>query len=146
VFASAAVYNFAEMLTPTVLVFERRPRWVPELQRQFLGQDVRVRGCSSLKDVEQLLAQSPGSLAILELDAEPAPCLMALARLMARSPSPTILVVASPAYRELEWRVRELGAAAFLVEPVPGDEMAESCRRQFRSAFTQTPQPEMKIS
>ncbi len=133
VFARPGPYNPLRMLTPTLLVFERRPRWVPELQRQFLGQEVRVRGCRSLKDVEELLADSPRSAAILELDADPGPALRTLARLMARSPSPTILVVASPEYRELEWSVRELGAVAFLVEPIPGDEMAEYCRRQFRS-------------
>lgn len=121
------------MFTPTLLIFERRPRWVPELERQFFGQDVRVRGCSSLQNLQELLNQSAGGVAILELDAAPAECLRTLARLMTRSPSPTILVVASSAYRELEWSVRELGATAFLEEPIAGDEMAAWCRRQFRT-------------
>jgi DNA-binding NtrC family response regulator len=120
------------MLTPTLLIFERRPRWVPELERQFFGQDVRVRGCRSLKDVLERLASPADCVVVLDLEAAPAECLQTLGRLMTRSPSPTILVLASEAYRELEWPIRELGATAFLEEPVPGDEMAEWCRRQFR--------------
>jgi DNA-binding NtrC family response regulator len=120
------------MLTPTLLIFERRPRWVPELERQFLGQDVRVRGCRSLKDVLEHCNASANCVVILDLEAAPEEVLKTLARLMARSPSRTILIVASAAFRELEWPLRELGATAFLEEPIPGDEMAECCRRQFR--------------
>jgi hypothetical protein len=120
------------MLTPTLLVFERRPRWVPELERQFQGREVRVRGSRSVKDLLDRLAASPGGIVIMGLEADPEGCLAALARLMTRSPSPTILVVASPMYHDLEWPVRELGATAFWEEPIPGDEMAEWCRRQFR--------------
>jgi DNA-binding response OmpR family regulator len=120
------------MLTPTLLVFERRPRWVPELERQFQGQDVRVRGCRSVKDVLDRHAASPQGLVILDLEADVEGCLVGLSRLMVRSPSPTILVVASASSRDLEWTVRELGATAFLEEPIPGDDMAEWCRRQFR--------------
>ena len=119
------------MLTPTLLIFERRPRWVPELERQFLGQDVRVRGCRSVKDVLKHCTPLANCVVILDLAAQPEDCLKTLERLMARSPSPTILVVASAMDRELEWPVRELGATAFLEEPIPGDEMAEWCRRQF---------------
>lgn len=120
------------MLTPTLLIFERRPRWVPELERQFLGQNVRVRGCRSVKDLWDRFTTSSKCLLILDLDFDPEGCLITLARLMARSPSPTILVVASEMHRNLEWTIRELGATAFLEEPIPGDEMAERCRRNFR--------------
>jgi DNA-binding NtrC family response regulator len=120
------------MLTPTLLIFERRPRWVPEMERQFLGQNVRVRGCRSVKDLLDRFHSSPKCLAILDLEADPEGCLNSLARLMAHSPLPTILVVASERYRDLEWPVRELGATAFLEEPLTGDKMAEWCLRQFR--------------
>ena len=46
------------MLTPTILVFERRPRWVPELERQFAGEEVRVRGCGRPRDIEERLTPS----------------------------------------------------------------------------------------
>jgi DNA-binding NtrC family response regulator len=119
------------MFTPTLLIFERKPRWVPELERQFLGEDVRVRGCSSLSSLQDRLGELTSCVVILELAAAPAECLQALGRLMARSPFPTILVTASPAYRELEWAIREQGTVAFWEEPIPGDEMAKWCRRQF---------------
>jgi DNA-binding NtrC family response regulator len=114
------------------LIFERRPRWVPELERQFQGQNVRVRGCRSVKDLFQRFRSSPKCLVVLDLEADLKGCLTALAQLMARSPTPTILVVGSGKYRNLEWAVRELGATAFLEEPLPGDQMAEWCLRQFR--------------
>ena len=78
------------MLTPTLLVFERRPRWVPELERQFQNQNVQVRGCRSLKDVLNRFATSPEAIVILDLEADCEGCLRGLARLMDRSPSPTI--------------------------------------------------------
>jgi DNA-binding NtrC family response regulator len=120
------------MLTPTLLIFERRPRWVPELERQFLGQNVRVRGCRSVKDLWDRFHSSPKCLVILDLDSDLEGCLNTLPQLIAHSPSPTILVTASENYRNLEWTVRELGATAILEEPLPGDHMAEWCLRQFR--------------
>ncbi len=119
------------MLTPTLLIFESRPRWVPELERQFIGQNVRVRGCGSLSILEERLMQTANNVVILEWEAAPANGLETLAGLMTRIPSPTILVTATAAYRELEWPVRELGAVAFLEEPISGEEMAAYCRRQF---------------
>lgn len=119
------------MLTPTILIFERRPRWVPELERQFFGQDVRIRGCATLPDLETRLTFNPRGLCLVELDADPAECLQHLGRLMLRAPSPKIIVTATRVFRGLEWAVRELGVITFLEEPIPGDEMAAWCRRQF---------------
>ena len=117
------------MLTPTLVIYERRPRWVPELQRQFLGQDIRVRAASTLRDWEQLLLQSPQAVGLIELDAAPSQCLECLSRLMTRHPGPTVIVITSAELRELEWPIRELGATLFLEEPLSGEEMAHHCRR-----------------
>lgn len=119
------------MLTPTILIFERRPRWVPELERQFFGLEVRIRGCATLQDLETRLAFNPRGLCILEWDAAPVDCLQVLGRMVLRSPSPKIIVMAPRAYHELEWAIRELGVITFLEEPIPGDEMAAWCLRQF---------------
>lgn len=119
------------MLTPTILIFERRPRWVPELERQFFGQEVRIRGCATLQDLDTRLTFNPRGLCILDFDAAPGECLQFLGRWMVRAPSPKIIVVATRAFRQLEWPVREMGVITFLEEPIPGDEMAAWCRRQF---------------
>ncbi len=119
------------MLTPTILVFERRPRWVPELERQFAAQGVRVRGCGRPRDIEERLTPPGSCVVLMELEAAPAECLEVLERLMTRTPKPAVIAVASPDLRELEWPVREVGATTFLEEPIPGEEMAAHCRRQF---------------
>ncbi|MCA9072825.1 MAG: hypothetical protein KDA84_28070 [Planctomycetaceae bacterium] len=118
-------------MTPTILIFERRPRWVPELERQFLGQEFRIRGCATLQDLETRLTFNPGGLCLVELDAAPGEGLLFLGRLMARARSPKIIVVATQTFHELEWVIRELGVITFLEEPIPGDDMAAWCRRQF---------------
>ena len=38
----------------TIVIFEARPRWEPELQRQFLGEPVRVRGCRTWSELSSL--------------------------------------------------------------------------------------------
>ncbi len=120
------------MLTPTIFVFERRPRWVPELERQFAGEEVRVRGCGRPRVIESRLARTGNGVVLMDVEANPAECLEVLERLMSRTPGQAVLVVATPSYRKLEWPIRELGAVTFLEEPVPGEEMAAHCRRQFR--------------
>jgi len=120
------------METPAILIHERRPRWVPELERQFYGLEVRVRACATIKDLEERLSLAPRAVCLLELEAGPPDCLETLRRLNTRRPSPTIIVTAASLFRELEWSVRELGVLAFLEEPIAPDEMAAWCRRQFQ--------------
>ena len=114
----------------TVLVFEQRPRWAPELQRQFLGQDVAVRACRSLDDLDALAAAAAQAIAVVDLDAAPAACLQFLGRRLGRSPHLPIVAVGSPRMGELEWPLRELGAAAVLCDFPTGEQMARLCRRQ----------------
>lgn len=118
------------MPEPAVLVFEKRPRWTPELRRQFADENVRVRGCRSTRDVEALLCELPVCVVVFDFDAAPADALQFLGRMM-DSPSPApIVVVGSKHSAGLEWSIRELGAAAFLRECYSGSELAQLCRRQ----------------
>lgn len=122
-------------MSQLVVVFELRSRWAPELQRQFAGEEVRIRACRSLRDLDGLLADSPGSIAILDLLAGPAVCLQFLARHGGHSPQTPIVVVGSCHTAELEWPIRELGATEFLPAPT-GERLAAVCRRQWQHAAT----------
>lgn len=116
-------------VTSQIVVFEKRPRWLPELQRQFLGEDVRLTACRGMDDAEQLIPLSTVRVIILELAAAPAAILSSLQNMAGRSPQKAVFVVASQASWELEWAARELGAAAFVGDSITGEELASLCRR-----------------
>ena len=128
----------------TLIVFEEKPWWIPELQRQFLNEDVRIRSCNRLQNLPEMLSTDstfPLSqpVVILHLDDQPANCLQFLGQYASR---PTwecpILVIASAAYQELELTIRELGATEFLLKPLAGDRLGNWCRRQFRASNHRT--------
>jgi hypothetical protein len=48
------------------------------------------------------------------------------------------IVLASGEQAELEWVIRDLGAVAFLAEPVSGDDLAALCRKQWQTASSKT--------
>lgn len=119
----------------TVHVFERSPKWVPELQRQFYSdQDIQVRTLLDLAHAESLLDRETNPVLVLQLEAAPADCLRLLARLSNRSKHIPAIVLGSADMVPLEWPVRELGAVEFRSGFVPGFEIAELCRKQWSAA------------
>ena len=121
-----------EIAAQSVIVFERRPRWTPELERQFVGENVRVRACTDLRDALPLVEQPEPPVLVLDLEADTAGCLRLLARLMGAAPLVPIICVASSQSTDLEWAARELGALDFAAGPIPGERLANLCRRQWR--------------
>lgn len=132
------------MSTFTVIVFEKRPRWAPELQRQFDDEDVRVRACNSTVDLERMQvgtddvyagaragAPSGVCVGVLDFDAAPAECLQYLGRRIGRRLDCPSIVIGSPRTVALEWSVRELGAVEFVVDAISGERLARLCRRQW---------------
>ncbi len=115
----------------TVIVFERQPRWVPEMQRQFIGEEVRVRWCTELRDMPRHLAANGSFVVILDFDENPAECLQFLNRFVSAPRSVPFLCIGSRNTAELEWIVRELGGLAFFPDHVTGDQIAALCRRQW---------------
>lgn len=116
----------------TVHVFEKSPKWVPELQRQFYSDDdLQVRTISDLAHAETSLNHETNPVLVLQLDAAPADCLRLLARLSNRSRNIPAIVLGSTDMISLEWPVRELGAVEFRSGFVPGFEIAELCRKQW---------------
>ncbi|MGE3313470.1 MAG: hypothetical protein AB7O26_00050 [Planctomycetaceae bacterium] len=115
----------------TVVVFERRPRWFPEMQRQFVGEETRIRWCTELRDVERHLAADGSFVVVLDFDECPGECLQLLGRSVGASQSVPFVCIGSQQTAELEWIVRELGGLAFFPDHVTGDRIAALCRRQW---------------
>jgi hypothetical protein len=113
-------------LAPGIIVFEKRPCREPELKRQFAGRNLNVRPCRSAADVRLLMDRMPGSVLVLDLAAGPDECL----RLVGHAAQVRqAVVVGPPEFAELEWPLRELGAAAYVLPTIPGRRLAELCAR-----------------
>jgi DNA-binding NtrC family response regulator len=125
--------------TPVVIVFEKRPRWAPELQRQFLNELVRVIACRSVRDVEERLAGVARGAVLLDASAAPAECVQFLKNGLLNPEALPVIVVATAQLAEREWSFRELGAIAFLSGRNSGHAMASLCRRQWRGQQRQEP-------
>ncbi len=141
--------NVVIMSNWAVIVFEVRPHWEPELQRQFDGEQVRIRACRSLVDVARTLTSDfervegqMGSLAIIDLSAGLAKCLQFLGRLHQQGRTWPVIVIGSVQNSNLEWPIRELGVLDWLFDTISGEELARLCRRQFQPASTRTRGPE----
>ena len=113
-----------------VAVFEQRPWWAPELQRQFGDAPVTVRGCRSAADALH------ADVAVLQFDPAPADVLPALGRIAASGVDRGVIIVASPEWLDLEWTLRELGVDAIVDEQIGGADLAALLR-----AWGATPSP-----
>jgi hypothetical protein len=128
---SPRVNAFVEQPGATAIVFEKRPRWGPELARQFANENVRVVECRSLSDVIERSANAGRGVILMDLLFKPVECLRFLSRRLGDGFSLPIFVIGSEWTSVLEWPVRDLGAIAFFARAIPGHEMADLCRRQW---------------
>jgi len=114
-----------------VAVFERRPYWGPELQRQFDRNRVTICECRAVGDLLPSITGFGAALLVIDLDSALTDCLTWLgANRMNNSNRCPIIACGSAETVELEWLLREAGVTAFLPDVVPGDEFARLCRWQ----------------
>lgn len=117
---------------PAIAVFEKRPRWTPELQRQFVDEAVRVAGCRSTADLDVLLPAGRPGVIVLDLEAAATDCLQYLGRRAVRDSRRPVVVIGSDRTGSLEWALHEMGVVAFIYEDaVTGRDLARFCRRQW---------------
>ena len=114
----------------TIVVFESRSRWEPELQRQFLEDPVRVRGCRKWSE----LSSQPADTIVIELPSDATGCLQWLGTFMARPRMTPIIVICSTQPADLEWPLREVGVREVIVGELDGEQLARSCRRLWSSS------------
>jgi hypothetical protein len=115
-----------------VAVFEMRPWWAPELQRQFCGESIAVRACRSVEEALQ------ADLAVLQWAAAHAGVLHSLGQRMAAGSGRGVIILASPELFRFEWDVRQLGVDTFVSERLAGEDMARLCRRLLNKVCEQT--------
>ncbi|MBM79542.1 MAG: hypothetical protein CMJ78_02975 [Planctomycetaceae bacterium] len=127
------------MQAATILVYEPSRRWVPELQRKFEGEDVRIRACRSLADLSKQIREEAQAgfdlqgVVVIDLKSGAAECLQFLGSAAGQSRDWAKVVIGSKQNAELEWPLRELGAVGFFSEFVPGSELSRLCRRHLAS-------------
>ncbi len=121
------------MFQATVIVLEVRPRWVPELKRQFQSRGIVVRGARSPAEACEMLAGAARGLLIVELDAIRDHPADALQSGLAAAGAVPVIVIASRGSADLEWAVRELGAFDVLSEETSGETLAAVCMKQWGS-------------
>ncbi|MBS0261239.1 MAG: hypothetical protein JSS02_04725 [Planctomycetes bacterium] len=117
------------LLAPALIVYEKSPRWESELKRRFGVHDILIRPCRSAADVLALCRQAPGSVIVADFDVGPADVLRLLESLVRRRARVYPVVIGSAETAELEWPARDLGAVAFLPNRLPGERLAQVCRR-----------------
>lgn len=112
-----------------VLVCEREPYWTPELQRQFHGGDIVVRGCQRWSDLAALSREFSRTVHVIDLEQCAAECLIGLGQRCREAHASPVVVLSSPRLAELENVLREAGAQAFFPELPTGADLARCCRR-----------------
>jgi hypothetical protein len=112
-----------------VVVCEREPYWTPELQRQFLGERVTVRGCRKWSELVTLSQEFETALRIVDFDFIAAECLAGMAHDAASVNRQPLLLLVTGERAEFEWPLRDGGADAVLSNRIAADELARYCRR-----------------
>ncbi len=115
----------------TIVVFESRPRWEPELQRQFRNESVRVRGCRSLSEFSAFAFPPMADVLVFDLPEDPAECLQWLSKLVMPPKVPSVIALCPPDVGDLEWTLRDVGVREVLVGDVSGEQLSRACRRLF---------------
>jgi DNA-binding NtrC family response regulator len=119
------------MAVSTVVVFEKRQRLTPELQRQCTGESVRIRVCCSLTEVRPILHDAPHSILVVDLEAALGKCLQFLGQMVSETPFVPVIAIGSHQTAEWEWAIRELGVVEFVPRFESGEDLARLCRKQW---------------
>ncbi|GDY06702.1 MAG: hypothetical protein DWI21_04620 [Planctomycetota bacterium] len=118
----------------TIVVFESRPRWEPELQRQFRNESVRVRGCRSLSELFSFVFPPIVDALVIDLPEDITECLQWLSKLVASPKVPSVIVLCPTETAGLEWTLRDVGVREVLVGDLSGEQLARTCRRMISSS------------
>ena len=125
------------MVGPHLLIYEKSPRWGPELKRSFLGSPVAPRVVRSLAEIGRLVSANPGSLLVMDMRAGAGECLRFVAQSRQSGLPIRTMLVGSTQTRELEWVARELGADHFVDEEIGGGGLTRLCRLYLEQLNTQ---------
>lgn len=113
----------------TIVVFEPRPRWEPELQRQFRNESVRVCGCRIWSELSSFAFPPIADALVIDLPEDITGCLQWLTKLVAPPKVPSVIVLCPTEAAGLEWTLRDVGVREVLVGDLPGEQLVRACRR-----------------
>lgn len=117
-------------INTVISVFEARPYWGPELQRQFENSTTTIRECRSLSDLIPSTQGFDAALIVIDLESDLENALAWFIENWRESLHTCPLIACgSPSVSDLEWILRETGVTAFLPEVLSGDAFARLCRR-----------------
>jgi len=121
-----------------IIVLESRSRWEPELERQFVNEPVRVRGCRTIKELSSLTFPSTianaasnvkiADVVVLQISENAAAGLQWLTSLTTQPQAPSVIILCSSESAELEWTLRDAGAREVLIDENSGERLARCCR------------------
>lgn len=121
-----------------IVVLESRSRWEPELQRQFVNEPVRIRGCRTIKELSSFTLSptklidsrktESADIVVLQIAENAAPGLQWLTSLTTQPNAPSVIVLCSTESAELEWTFRDAGAREVFVDEFSGERLARCCR------------------
>ena len=110
-----------------IAVLEKRPRWMPELQRQLLNDRIPLRAFRSAGDLNDFIAKRTGSLiVVVDLEVAMPECLRLLSNSIDRGPA--IVVIGTSKCDVLEPSLRELGVTSYHRLPLDGRLLGAECR------------------
>lgn len=119
------------MIVAEIVVLEKRPRWSPELHRQFQNEDVVVRACRDVSSLRERITTAGMSqkhcIVVLDPAGWPGECLPVISWL--RGLEIHVVATGYAGIELLEPSLRELGVTVLLLPPVTGQEIGDACRR-----------------
>ncbi|MFN0197022.1 MAG: hypothetical protein ACKVT0_09765 [Planctomycetaceae bacterium] len=123
---------------PEIIIFERRPRWGPELERcaQYpaaksespAGDRMKVTSIRSLTAVRAAEFER-GTILVLDVSAGVPECLHLLGRLLSEIKRCHVIVMGSSSSHPLEWIFYEMGTTVYLPDCDHGEQLMLVCRR-----------------
>ena len=112
-----------------IVVLESRPRWEPELQRQFRNESVRVRGCRTWNELSGFAFPPIADVLVIDLPEDLSECLQWLSKLVAPLSIPAVILLCPSEAADLEWPLRDIGVREVLIGDLTGEQLARTCGR-----------------
>ncbi len=123
----------SQLMTASILIFEKRSRWRPSLQRELGALPISIRACGTFTELQTSLTECRAKhmqcLAIIDMSGALSNVLQFLERTQFSLPNVPSIVIGTTAHAVLEPTLRELGASAFHQLPLRRDRLAAECLR-----------------
>jgi DNA-binding response OmpR family regulator len=120
---------------PQLVVHEAGRRWIEGLRSRLARLPVRVRHSAIARDTLEIARQELRCIVLAELGRRPLDTLDLLQQIDRLGRELAVIVLGRSDQADLEISARELGAAAFLTEPLTAAELASFVEPIVRSQF-----------